>query len=106
MHRTKLTSPVAALMLALGAIPASPSVLTFDQFIDAAKTVRVPNSAAPNQAYGDNITDFSPAGAVGGRFVNYGSAGGLTPDIQVAYRWYDTLDPTNPDPDHNGPGGS
>jgi hypothetical protein len=108
MFRTSSFAPIAV-VAALVAIPASGSVLTFDQFTDAAKTIRVPvgsTGSPPNQFYGDNITDFSPSGPVGGRYVNNGSAGGYTPNIAVAYRWYDTLDPTNPNPDNNGPGGS
>jgi hypothetical protein len=84
---------------------ASASVLTFDQFTDSARTTRIPNNLLMNQAYGDNITDFSPATPVGGNYVDYGSGGGLTPNIKVAYRWYDTLQPTNPNLNNNGPGG-
>ena len=84
---------------------AQASILTFDQFTDAAKTTRIANNLLANQFYGDNITDFSPTSPVGGQYVNYGSGGGLTPNISVAYRWYDTLQPTNPNPDNNGPGG-
>lgn len=100
---------VAAVLMPMLVGSARGSVLTFDEFTNAAKTIRVPvgsTGSPPNQSYGDNISDFSPVAPVGGRYVNYGAAGGYTPNIAVAYRWYDTLDPTNPDPDHNGPGGS
>ena len=65
------------------------TMLTFDQFVDPAKTIRVANNnQLPNQAYGDNVSDFSPAGPVNGQYVNYGSDGGLTPNVAVEYRWY------------------
>lgn len=99
---------VASLTLALACLvsgQAPASILTFDQFTDPDKTVRIPNDLLANQSYGDNIDDFSPTAPVGGQYVNYGAGGGLTPNIKVAYRWYDTLQPTNPNPNNNGPGG-
>lgn len=71
--------------------------LTFDIFTDAGKTTRLPNGAFIPQAYGDNVSDFSPD------FYTYGSAGGATPHITVEYRFLSAVNPTDPNPGINGP---
>jgi hypothetical protein len=70
--------------------------LTFDIFTDAGKTSRLPNTTFIPQSYGDNVSDFNPS------FYTYGSAGGFTPHIGVAYRYIHDTQPTNPGAFYNG----
>jgi len=64
------------------------TVLTFDIYTDAGKTTYFNAAMANVPSYGDAVTDFSPAGSFdGGRYFNYGSTGGFTPDINVEYQY-------------------
>jgi len=105
-HMTRTAALVVTSGLVLGFVTprAAATVLTFDIFDDAPKTDRFNNAVFIPQSYGDNVSDFSPTGAsVEGKYYNYGSAGGFTPNVKVEYRFWQTTDPTNPSPGNNGP---
>ena len=96
-HMPRRAVILAWLLLLVAATPASrAAVLSFDVFTDAGKTTRHPIGTFIPQAYGDNITDFNPS------FYTYGSAGGLTPNITVSYRFLSSVNPTSNNPNVNG----
>jgi hypothetical protein len=64
-------------------------VLTFDVFTDSGKTTTPANNSSFPQTYGDNVTDFDPAGIFGSLYYRYGSTGGYTPNTTIQYRYYD-----------------
>jgi len=86
-----------ALGLGLAASTAAhATVLTFDQYTDAAKTTYRANGATLLAQYGDNVTDFDPAGVQpGGVYYRYGSGGGFTPDVTLEYRWVEKANHSN-----------
>jgi hypothetical protein len=97
-----ITRSTLAAGLLLGCTAAADAtVLTFDVFTDPAKTTFAQNNVI-NQGYGDNVTDFDPAGPVNGKYVRYGSGGGATPNVAVSYRYWYIPDPTDPNPGVNG----
>jgi len=69
--------------------------LTFDIYNDADKTSWIGNGPFVPQTYGDNVNDFNPTNSFGGKYYDYGSAGGLTPNITVSYRYHDSTNPAN-----------
>lgn len=97
----KLVSPRLLVTLSLPvamffANPARATVLTFDQFTDSAKTTYRANGLFTTDEYGDNVSDFDPAGVQpGGVYFRYGSAGGYTPNVSVDYRWIEKANHAN-----------
>src|SRR5262245_43537828 len=80
---------VAAALCAFASAVATASAtsLTFDIYTNAAKTITPSGSPYMPQSYGDNVTDFDPAGLFtapfgGGSFYGrYGTNGGYTPGV-------------------------
>ena len=76
----------AAACVCLAGSDARATVLTFDVYNDEART-SYPNGGNVPVEYGDNVTDFSPAAPVGGKYVSYGSGGGTTANVTTHYEW-------------------
>lgn len=81
-------SILAVLVVLVATGHSAATVLTFDIFTDPAKTTRIANNSILNVMYGDNVSDFDPAEPVGAHYVRYGSGGGITPNVSVAYWFY------------------
>jgi hypothetical protein len=83
---------IAALLASVVSVRATQ--LTFDIYSDSAKTTLIPQGSYIPLAYGDNVTDFDPAGPIGGQYFRYGTNGGYTPDISLEYGWIEVANPT------------
>lgn len=97
-----LPKSLFVLSLLVSALSAQATSLTFDVYTDSSKTTFA-NANPISQSYGDNVTNFSPTGAFGSYYFNYGSAGGFTPHVTVEYRFLSIALPQDPSPGQNGP---
>lgn len=92
--RMSVIAPIVGSLFVFAGVAHATS-LTFQFYSDSGKTTPVLNAGYNFQSYGDNVTDFDPAAQIDGRYVRYGSEGGITPDVTVEYRQYVIANPSN-----------